>query len=170
MGVFSESNVKWLSRNTQIFNRKGPAASTETGPGHWLCVHQDSVQIEQTNGHAPVEPKKAHDRSRRMTARGVDFLELWVERNVLPRVAEPDQATRLAEKLAVDAVSEGVSVATLRSRVILKPTFVTSSCTWASRECRETRISALETPESSRQRAWRPALLSRDCSTQSYCS
>ena len=48
-----------------------------------------------------------------MIARGVDFLELWVERNVLPRAAEPDQAVRLAEKLAMDAVSEGLSVSDL---------------------------------------------------------
>ena len=48
-----------------------------------------------------------------MTTRGVDFLELWVERNVLPRAAEPDQAARLAEKLAMDAVSDGLSVSDL---------------------------------------------------------
>ncbi len=41
-----------------------------------------------------------------MTARGVDFLELWVERNVLPRATGEDQATRLALKLANDAVVE----------------------------------------------------------------
>lgn len=43
-----------------------------------------------------------------MTVRGVDFLELWIERNVLPRAAGEDQATRLALKLANDATVEGL--------------------------------------------------------------
>lgn len=43
-----------------------------------------------------------------MTARGVDFLELWIERNVLPRAAGEDQAERLALKLANDAAVEGL--------------------------------------------------------------
>lgn len=43
-----------------------------------------------------------------MTARGVDFLELWIERNVLPRAADVDQAERLALKLANDAAVEGL--------------------------------------------------------------
>ena len=42
-----------------------------------------------------------------MTARGVDFLELWIERNVLPRAADEDQAERLALKLANDVAVEG---------------------------------------------------------------
>jgi hypothetical protein len=42
-----------------------------------------------------------------MTARGKDFLELWIERNVLPRAAAEYQATRLALKLANDAAAEG---------------------------------------------------------------
>ena len=43
-----------------------------------------------------------------MSDKGADFLELWIERNVLPRSAEPDQATRLAVKLATDAAAEGL--------------------------------------------------------------
>ena len=45
-----------------------------------------------------------------MTARGVDFLELWIERNVLPRSADRDQALRLAVKLESDAATEGLTV------------------------------------------------------------
>jgi hypothetical protein len=45
-----------------------------------------------------------------MTARGKDFLELWVQRNVLPTTAEEDQASRLAEKLAVDVAAEGLKL------------------------------------------------------------
>jgi hypothetical protein len=44
-----------------------------------------------------------------MTARGVDFLELWVERNVLPRSDDRDQALRLTMKLDADAVAEGLT-------------------------------------------------------------
>ena len=43
-----------------------------------------------------------------MTARGVDFLELWIDRNVLPRAAGMDQAERLALKLANDVAVEGL--------------------------------------------------------------
>lgn len=43
-----------------------------------------------------------------MTVRGVDFLELWIERNVLPCAAGEDQAERLALKLANDAAVEGL--------------------------------------------------------------
>jgi hypothetical protein len=43
-----------------------------------------------------------------MTARGKDFLELWIERNVLPRAAGEDQSERLALKLANDAAVEGM--------------------------------------------------------------
>lgn len=43
-----------------------------------------------------------------MSAKGVDFLELWIERNVLPRAAGEDQSERLALKLANDAAAEGL--------------------------------------------------------------
>jgi hypothetical protein len=43
-----------------------------------------------------------------MTARGKDFLELWIERNVLPRAAGEDQSERLALKLANDSAGEGL--------------------------------------------------------------
>ena len=43
-----------------------------------------------------------------MSGRGVDFLELWIERHVLPRAAGEDQAERLALKLANDAAVEGL--------------------------------------------------------------
>lgn len=45
-----------------------------------------------------------------MTARGEDFLELWVERNVLPRSQGENQAERLALKLASDVVVEGLTM------------------------------------------------------------
>ena len=38
-----------------------------------------------------------------MTARGVEFLELWTERNVLPRCGDRTLAARLAQKLEFDA-------------------------------------------------------------------
>ena len=44
-----------------------------------------------------------------MTARGVDFLKLWIERNVLPGSADRDQALRLAMKLDADARAEGLT-------------------------------------------------------------
>ena len=44
-----------------------------------------------------------------MTARGKDFLELWIERNVLPRAAGEDQAERLALKLTNDVAVEGLT-------------------------------------------------------------
>jgi len=44
-----------------------------------------------------------------MTSRGKDFLELWIERNVLPRAADEDQAERLALKLANDLAVEGLT-------------------------------------------------------------
>jgi hypothetical protein len=43
-----------------------------------------------------------------MSSRGVDFLELWIERNVLRGAGWQDQATRLALKLANDAAVEGL--------------------------------------------------------------
>ena len=43
-----------------------------------------------------------------MTARGVDFRELWIERNVLPGSADRDQALRLAMKLESDAAAENL--------------------------------------------------------------
>ena len=49
-----------------------------------------------------------------MIAKGVDFLELWIERNVLPRSADRDQALRLAMKLESDATAEGLTLQTLR--------------------------------------------------------
>lgn len=45
-----------------------------------------------------------------MTARGKDFLELWIERNVLPRAADEDQAPRLADKLISDTAEEGLKL------------------------------------------------------------
>ena len=45
-----------------------------------------------------------------MTTRGKDFLELWIERNVLPTSAEEDQAPRLATKLAEDLAAEGLKL------------------------------------------------------------
>lgn len=39
-----------------------------------------------------------------MTARDVDFLELRIERNVLPRAAGEEQSERLALKLARDII------------------------------------------------------------------
>ena len=44
-----------------------------------------------------------------MTARGVDFLKLWIERNVLPGSADRDQALRLAMKLDANARAEGLT-------------------------------------------------------------
>jgi len=48
--------------------------------------------------------------SRRLSTKGVDFLELWIERNVLPRSADRDQALRLAMKLESDATAEGLTL------------------------------------------------------------
>ncbi len=45
-----------------------------------------------------------------MSAKGRDFLELWIERNVLPRNAGEDQSERLALKLANDAAVEGLTI------------------------------------------------------------
>jgi hypothetical protein len=45
-----------------------------------------------------------------MSAKGVDFLELWIERNVLPRSADRTQAWRLAQKLEFDAAAENLSL------------------------------------------------------------
>jgi hypothetical protein len=45
-----------------------------------------------------------------MSARGVDFLELWIERNVLPRSTDRDQALRLAMKLESDAADEHLTL------------------------------------------------------------
>jgi hypothetical protein len=45
-----------------------------------------------------------------MSAKGVDFLELWIERNVLPTSADRTQAARLAQKLSSDAAAEGLTV------------------------------------------------------------
>ena len=45
-----------------------------------------------------------------MSAKGVDFLELWIERNVLPRSADRDQALRLAMKLESDAAAEHLTL------------------------------------------------------------
>ncbi len=43
-----------------------------------------------------------------MSAKGVNFLELWIERNVLPRGQGEGQAERLALKLANDLAVEGL--------------------------------------------------------------
>jgi hypothetical protein len=40
----------------------------------------------------------------------VDFLELWIERTVLPHSAERDQALRLDRKLESDAEAESSTV------------------------------------------------------------
>jgi hypothetical protein len=45
-----------------------------------------------------------------MTARGVEFLELWTERNVLPASGDPTLAVRLAQKLEFDAGVQGLSL------------------------------------------------------------
>lgn len=45
-----------------------------------------------------------------MSAKGVDFLELWIERNVLPTSAERSQAARLAKKLKQDTASENLTL------------------------------------------------------------
>jgi hypothetical protein len=45
-----------------------------------------------------------------MSTKGVDFLELWIERNVLPRGADRDQALRLAMKLEKDMAAEGLTL------------------------------------------------------------
>lgn len=44
-----------------------------------------------------------------MSAKGVDFLELWIERNVLPTSVDRTQAARLAKKLDTDVVAEGLA-------------------------------------------------------------
>ena len=48
-----------------------------------------------------------------MTARGVEFLELWTERNVLPGSGDRTLAARLAQKLEFDAGVQGLSLAEL---------------------------------------------------------
>lgn len=44
-----------------------------------------------------------------MTARGVDFLEGWIERNVMSPSTDRDHALRLAMKLDSDAAAEGLT-------------------------------------------------------------
>ena len=51
-----------------------------------------------------------------MSAKGVDFLELWIDRNVLPRSADRDQALRLAMKLESDAATENLTIEDLEIR------------------------------------------------------
>jgi hypothetical protein len=51
-----------------------------------------------------------------MSTKGVDFLELWIERNVLPRSADRDQALRLAMKLESDAATENLTLEDLEIR------------------------------------------------------
>ena len=48
-----------------------------------------------------------------MSARGVDFLELWIDGNVLPGPADRIQARKLAQKLAIDAAAAGFTLADL---------------------------------------------------------
>jgi hypothetical protein len=73
-----------------------------------------------------------------MTARSAEFLELWVERNVLPGSGDRDQALRLAMKLDADAVAEELTFGDLEIDVALpKHTYGTSSYIWPSRERRE---------------------------------
>ena len=50
-----------------------------------------------------------------MTARGVEFLQLWVERNVLSRSTDRDQALRLAMKLDSDTAAEGLTFGELET-------------------------------------------------------
>jgi hypothetical protein len=45
-----------------------------------------------------------------MTARGVDYLELWTERNVFRGSADRTLAARLAQKLEFDAGVQGLSL------------------------------------------------------------
>ena len=45
-----------------------------------------------------------------MSTKGVDFLELWIERQVLPRSADRDQSLRLAMELESDAVAENLTL------------------------------------------------------------
>ncbi len=47
---------------------------------------------------------------RGMSTKGVDILELWIERNVLPTSADRDQALRLAMKMESDAVAENLTL------------------------------------------------------------
>jgi hypothetical protein len=69
-----------------------------------------------------------------MTARGKDFLELWIERNVLPRAAV-DQSERLALKLANDAAVEGLKFEELEIDGDAQ-TYIRDIIVLASRECR----------------------------------
>ena len=45
-----------------------------------------------------------------MSARGIAFLQLWLERNVLTLALDRDQAPRLAHKLVSDAIEEGFEI------------------------------------------------------------
>jgi len=49
-----------------------------------------------------------------MSARGTAFLQLWLERNVLPLSLGRDQASRLGQKLVSDAKAEGLSLEDLK--------------------------------------------------------
>ena len=48
--------------------------------------------------------------SGRISAKGVDFLEHLIERNVLPRSTDRDQASRLAMKLESDAAAVNLTL------------------------------------------------------------
>ena len=48
-----------------------------------------------------------------MSARGIDFLELWIVGNVLLGPADRIQARKLAQKLAIDAATAGFTLADL---------------------------------------------------------
>lgn len=63
-----------------------------------------------------------------MSTRGMDFPELWIERNLLPRAAGEDQAERLALKLANDLVVEGLRSKSWRVMEMPRPAYVTLSC------------------------------------------
>jgi hypothetical protein len=45
-----------------------------------------------------------------MSAKGVDFLEKWIQRNVLPNAGDRTQARKLAQKLVVDAMTARLKV------------------------------------------------------------
>lgn len=59
-----------------------------------------------------------------MNARSVNFFELWIERNVLPRSADRDQALRLTMKLKSDAAVENLTLEDLEIQPGEAETFI----------------------------------------------
>ena len=45
-----------------------------------------------------------------MSTRGLDFLELWFNGNVLAKSTDRTQARKLAQKLVIDAASAGLTL------------------------------------------------------------